>query len=190
MCCINHVPANCHRKDPLTGGSFAWHQDYGYWYENGCLFPNMVTVFVALDKCTRTNGCLQVMPGSHKMGRLEHGAVGGQRGVNDMERIEAAEKVLGIKHVEMEPGDAMFFHCNTMHRSDQNRSEHPRWALLAAYNAKGNNPYKEHHHPRYTKLDVVGDDAIEAMGVSRAADPSLFMDPDEDHTTKGKRERG
>ena len=31
-----------------------------YWYNNGCLFPNMMTVFIAVDKCTQQNSCLQV----------------------------------------------------------------------------------------------------------------------------------
>nr|XP_054769416.1 L-proline trans-4-hydroxylase-like [Lytechinus pictus] len=52
-------------KEPRTGGSFVWHQDYGYWYKNGCLFPDMMTsVFIAVDKCDKENGCLQIIPGS------------------------------------------------------------------------------------------------------------------------------
>ena len=31
-----------------------------YWYNNGCLFPDMGTVFIAIDKCTTENGCLKV----------------------------------------------------------------------------------------------------------------------------------
>ena len=37
-------------KEPRTGGSFVWHQDYGYWYQNGCLLPEMGTVWIPLDK--------------------------------------------------------------------------------------------------------------------------------------------
>ena len=57
----------------------------------------------------------------------------------------------------MEPGDALFFHCNLLHRSDQNRSEHPRWSMICCYNAARNDPYKESHHPRYTPLRKVPD---------------------------------
>ena len=35
-----------------------WHQDYGYWYKNGCLKPDLNTVWVAIDKADKTNGCL------------------------------------------------------------------------------------------------------------------------------------
>jgi len=34
-----------------------------YWYHNGCLFPDMGTVFIAIDKCDRENGCLKVRVG-------------------------------------------------------------------------------------------------------------------------------
>ena len=33
---------------------------YRYWYNNGCLFPDMGTVFIAIDKCDQENGCLKV----------------------------------------------------------------------------------------------------------------------------------
>ena len=36
-------------KEPRVGGAWEWHQDYGYWYKNGCLLPDMVSCLVALD---------------------------------------------------------------------------------------------------------------------------------------------
>ena len=47
-------------KEPRVGGAWEWHQDYGYWYNNGCLLPRMISVMVAIDKHTEENGCLQV----------------------------------------------------------------------------------------------------------------------------------
>jgi hypothetical protein len=35
------------------------HQDYGYWYQNGFLYPDFATAFIALDPSIRANGCLQ-----------------------------------------------------------------------------------------------------------------------------------
>jgi ectoine hydroxylase len=146
-------------KEPFTGGAWAWHQDYGYWYNNGCLFPLMASVMVALDPCTRENGCLQVLQGSHLMGRIDHGKVGDQTGA-DPERVAEACKVLPLVYCEMEPGDALLFHCNTLHRSDQNHSPHRRTTFICCYNAARNDPYKEHHHPRYTRLEKVSDSAL------------------------------
>merc|ERR1739848_185652 len=46
-------------KEAHTGGAHLWHQDYGYWYQNECLTPDMGSIFMPIDKCTRQNSCLQ-----------------------------------------------------------------------------------------------------------------------------------
>ncbi len=172
-------------KDARVGGAWAWHQDYGYWYQNGVLFPLLVSVFIAVDPSTKENGCLQVIRGSHHMGRVNHVLTGEQSGA-DMERVEAALKRMELVYVEMEPGDVLFFHANLLHRSDQNKSDHSRWSLICCYNAASNDPYKESHHPRYTKLDKVGDDEIKKVGVRRFEDTpdTAWLDPDRDLSAK------
>lgn len=47
-------------KQPRTGGVFQWHQDYGYWYNNGNLTPDLNTVYIAIDRCDVENGCIEV----------------------------------------------------------------------------------------------------------------------------------
>jgi ectoine hydroxylase-related dioxygenase (phytanoyl-CoA dioxygenase family) len=144
-------------KEPYVGGAWEWHQDYGYWYDYGCLYPTMGSCFIAVDACTRENGCLQVIPQSHHIGRMNHGKVGGQTGA-DPERVEAVLKRLSVAYVEMHPGDALFFHGNLLHRSDQNTSSSPRWSLICCYNTRRNDPYKESRHPGYNRLDRIEDD--------------------------------
>lgn len=146
-------------KEPRTGGAWAWHQDYGYWYNNGCLLPWMASCLIAVDPATKENGCLQVLKGSHHLGRVDHIKVGEQTGA-DPERVEQACKRFPLIYCEMQPGDALFFHCNLLHRSDQNKSEKSRWSYICCYNAAANNPYKEHHHPLYHPLEKVEDDAV------------------------------
>ena len=126
---VYHWHSKMSIKEPFTGGAWEWHQDYGYWYQNGCLFPDMASVMIAVDPNTRENGCLQVLKGSHRLGRIEHGRFGDQSGA-DPERVQAATQRLELAFCELAPGDALFFHSNTLHRSDQNRSAHPRWSLL------------------------------------------------------------
>ena len=150
-------------KDAKVGGAWAWHQDYGYWYQNGLLFPDLCSVMIAVDRATPQNGCLQVLRGSHKMGRINHVLTGDQAGA-DMEYVEAAMQRLELVHCELEPGDALFFHPNTLHCSASNESEHPRWALICCYNAKSNNPFKQSHHPSYTKLEKVDDEMVIRVG--------------------------
>ena len=165
---VYHYHSKLTAKEPFEGGAWEWHQDYGYWYNNGCLFPLMASVMVALDKCTKENGCLQVLRRSHQMGRIDHGLMDGQQVGADPKRLEHALKQMETVYAEMEPGDGLFFHCNTLHRSDQNRSPNRRWTVLFCYNAARNNPYREHHHPFYTPLVKVSDDAIKEAGLKFA----------------------
>lgn len=159
-------------KEPRTGGAWAWHQDYGYWYDNGCLYPLMASCMIAVDRATQENGCLQVLKGSHEMGRMNHGPVGDQTGA-DPERVAAAVERLERVYAELEPGDGIFFHSNLLHRSDQNKSEDPRWAFICCYNAARNDPYKDSRHPRYSPLEVWPHDRVAEIGARQwAAMPS------------------
>ena len=184
---VYHYHSKMSIKRPRTGGAWSWHQDYGYWYQNGCLFPDMASAFIAIDPNTKANGCLQVLRGSHKMGRIAHGRFGDQTGA-DPDRVDAAKNNMEIIYVEIEPGDTLFFHSNTLHRSDQNTSEHPRWSLLCCYNTKHNNPYKESHHPFYEPIEKMPNNAIKEMGAKLFESSTEFWDPVEDETVGKNKE--
>jgi len=179
---VYHYHSKLSAKEPKVGGAWEWHQDYGYWYNNGCLFPEMASIFIALDPATRENGCLQVLRGSHLMGRIEHGRFGEQTGA-DPERVAVAIQRLEKVYCEMNPGDGLYFHGNTLHSSDPNTSDKPRWGMLCCYNTKHNDPYKDSHHPRYTPLDKVPDSAIKDVGARGSDGSKVFLDPAEDRTT-------
>jgi len=180
---VYHYHSKMIMKDARVGGAWTWHQDYGYWYQNGVLAPLLTSVSVAVDRATRENGCLQVIRGSHELGRIEHALSGEQAGA-DPARVEQILKRLKLVHVEMEPGDAIFFHANLLHRSDQNRSDHPRWSMICVYNAARNDPYLESHHPRYTPLVKVPDAKIKEYGNKRfaAGTAAQWLAPDQDHS--------
>lgn len=147
-------------KQPRIGGAWEWHQDYGYWYDFGCLFPDMGSCMVAVDQATTENGCLQVLKGSHKLGRVDHVRIGEQVGA-DPERVKAARQRFELVAVELEPGDGLFFHGNLLHCSDQNHSEHPRWSLINCYNTRHNDPYiQDGRHPNYSPLEIWPDDKV------------------------------
>jgi ectoine hydroxylase len=179
---VYHYHSKMIMKEPRVGGAWTWHQDYGYWYQNGVLFPLLTSVFIAVDRATKENGCLQVITQSHELGRIDHQLTGEQAGA-DMERVNEILKVLPLEYVEMEPGDALFFHPNLLHRSDQNKSPNARWSMICCYNAARNNPYKEAHHPRYTPLKKVEDSAILEAGNKRFSDDAnveSWLDPEKD----------
>jgi hypothetical protein len=171
---VYHYHSKLTAKEPYEGGAWEWHQDYGYWYNNGCVQPLMGSVQVALDRCTRANGCLQVIAGSHLFGRIDHGLLTGEQVGADAKRMAAILERFPVAHAEMEPGDGIFFHCNLLHRSDQNRSADRRWTVIFCYNAARNDPYLEHNHPRYTKLEKVPDAAVRAAGARFASGAENF----------------
>jgi ectoine hydroxylase len=171
---VYHYHSKMIMKDPKVGGAWTWHQDYGYWYQNFVLYPLLCSASIAVDPATRENGCLQVVPGSHHLGRIDHVLSGDQAGA-DRERVGEILKRMDVVYVEMEPGDTLFFDSNLLHRSDQNRSDQPRWSMICAYNAARNDPYRDCHQPRYNPLHKVPDAAIKATGIRRFADaPTRF----------------
>jgi len=161
---VYHYHSKLTAKAACTGGAWEWHQDYDYWYGFGCPEPRMGSVMVAVDKADRDNGCLQVIRGSHEQGLLPHDAIGTQRGVDEL----TVRKLLADHdhiYVELDAGDAVFFHCNTVHRSDANRSPRRRWSLLSCYNAASNASPEAIVHPGYTPLLKVSGDEIRRTGV-------------------------
>lgn len=182
---VYHYHGKLIQKNAKSGGTFLWHQDYGYWYKNGCLFPEMLTFFVALDTCDKSNGCLKVLKGSHTCGRIEHSMVAGQTAA-DINRVRELKKKLELVYVELEPGDALIFSCNLLHCSGPNDSDRRRWAYLMCYNTRHNNPVKVHHHPCYTPLNKVPNTAIKECENYTDFTGKQFMDPKESSTSKAK----
>src|SRR5260370_16966985 len=102
----------------------------------------MISVMVAITKATKQNGCLQVIKGTHKLGRIEHGFAGEQVGASQ-HYVDLALKTMDLVYVELMPGDALFFHSNLLHRSEANLSDNSRWSLISCNNRNSNIPYNE-----------------------------------------------
>ena len=118
-------------KPPNVDGRHPFHQDLLY-------FPfrpadKIVASWTALEPCTRENGCLVVIPGSHRGELIPHetvdwewlnGGYFGAQGISaDAQRV----------HLEMQPGDTVFFHPVLLHGSGRNRTSGFRRAISAHY---------------------------------------------------------
>ena len=161
---VYHWHSKMMLKEPKVGGAWEWHQDYGYWYNHGCITPDLTSCMIAVDKATKANGCLQVLKGAHKAGRIEHGVAGDQVGA-DIARVEAMMERYEHVYVELEAGDTLFFHSNLLHTSEANTSDDSRWCLICCYNKRDNSPFKEDcGHPHYTPLEKVHDDDVLRIG--------------------------
>ncbi len=113
-------------KSAATDFASPWHHDWAYW--NG---SHKISIWIALDPADRTNGCLKMIPGSHRRTMdcsfTEEGIGFGWR-VN-----EEALKDLPVETLEVDPGDAVFFHDLTVHSSHPNTAKKDRWSFISTY---------------------------------------------------------
>lgn len=171
---VCHFHSKLMQKEPKVGGAWEWHQDYGYWYKNQFMFPDqLLSVMIALTKANKENGCLQVIKGSHKLGRVNHGFSGEQVGA-DMIMVENALKTMELVYCEIDPGDALFFHSNTLHRSEANLSNEPRWSIISCYSSQSNLAYNETSTSWKTPVDIVPDEAILTWKASSLSDADFL----------------
>lgn len=171
---VYHFQSKLTAKDPEVGGAWEWHQDYGYWYYNGCLRPDMLSMMIGLDRTTRENGCLQIASGSHKLGRIDHTPLSPTQNEVDPARMPHILEKCPVEYCELEPGDALIFHCNAIHRSDANRSAHRRWTLLMCYNRVDNDTITRDDDRFYVPLEKVDDDALRQAGLRFAGGDEHF----------------
>jgi len=88
----------------------------------------LVTTWIALDPATRLNGCVEVIPGTHRLGLLT--TAGSTLRQEDVERYCPAD---AIEYLEIEAGECLLLHNWLVHSSDVNRTDIPRRALSACY---------------------------------------------------------
>jgi ectoine hydroxylase-related dioxygenase (phytanoyl-CoA dioxygenase family) len=85
--------------------------------------------------------------------------------------VNNALQTMELVYVEIEPGDALFFHSNILHRSAANESDYPRWSIISCYSSQSNLAYNETSTSWKVPLEVVPDSAIlewEAESLSNA----------------------
>lgn len=181
---VCHFHSKLMQKEPRVGGAWEWHQDYGYWYKNEFLFPEqMMSVMIAITEATKENGCLQVIGGTHKMGRVEHGFAGEQVGAAQR-YVDLALQTLPHVYVELEAGDALFFHSNILHRSEANESDRPRWSLISCYNRSSNPPYNEPSGSSTIPISMVEDDALLLADATGLGEGANFLEKEKDEALK------
>lgn len=181
---VCHFHSKLMQKEPRVGGAWEWHQDYGYWYKNEFLFPDqMLSVMVAITAATKQNGCLQVIAGSHKMGRIEHGFAGEQVGASQ-HHVDLALKTMPLVYVELAAGDALFFHSNLLHRSAANLSETARWSLISCYNRQANIGYNEPNGSHAVAVQTVPDEALLEWVTGGLQETAGFLERDKDEALK------
>lgn len=116
-------------KPPFSGQPVLWHQDGAYWP----LEPmDVVTVWLAVDPSLPENGCMRVIPGSHR------GDLHAVRQRDDTENVLRSESAVDVDEsravdVILEPGDVEVHHPAIMHGSNPNTSPRRRCGLTIRY---------------------------------------------------------
>jgi ectoine hydroxylase-related dioxygenase (phytanoyl-CoA dioxygenase family) len=112
-------------------GAFSWHQDFAF-YPHTC--ADLLSVMVMLDDACEDNGCMWMVPGSHRLGLLPHyGADGRFTGGCSQPRLW--EVPGATVAVTPRAGGISVHHALTLHGSPANRSGRPRRGLVFSYRA-------------------------------------------------------
>lgn len=122
-------------KRPHLGGVNPLHQDYPYWVDVAEEASEIVTAMLFLDEATQENGCLQVVPGSHRDGVWKGRRDGDHFAANEID--PAAYPDAQSLPVEVPAGSVVFFGPFLVHQSAPNTSERERRALLYSYQPPG-----------------------------------------------------
>lgn len=142
-------------KPPEKGAPFPMHQDAPY-------FPHekhsMIAAIVHFDDAPLEKGCVRVVPGSHKLGMLEHSNQGGWHLPFDQYPLESSVPC------EAQAGDVLFFSYLTIHGSGVNTSSEARTTVLIQMRDPADPPQVETHLSRGQGQMLRGIEPLELAG--------------------------
>jgi phytanoyl-CoA hydroxylase len=113
-------------KPPSKGSAVEWHQDWAFYPHTN---DDILAVGIAIDDMTEENGCMLMVPGSHKTDLVSHH----ENGVFVGAVTEPNFKPDNIAKVLVKAGGISLHHARTLHASTPNHSQHPRRLLLFQY---------------------------------------------------------
>lgn len=118
-------------KEANTPAFVSWHQDSTYW---GLSSPDVVTAWVALTESNRSNGAMEVIPGSHLMDQVPHKDTFDDnnllsRGQEVAVDVDASKAV----RLDMKPGEMSLHHVRLVHGSPPNPSNGRRIGFAIRY---------------------------------------------------------
>ena len=117
-------------KAPQIGLGFPWHQDMFY-FRQRWVTETTVGTWTAVDAADRGNGCLYVIPGSHRLPVAEHEDLEGSQQA-EFKQVRAARDEDGVA-LEVAPGSVIWFHSHLLHKSTDNHSGRFRRSYVAQY---------------------------------------------------------
>ncbi|HZG88144.1 phytanoyl-CoA dioxygenase family protein [Paenibacillus sp.] len=118
-------------KDPFKGRMTPWHEDSAYWNGRFDRYDNIVTIWLALDRSTKENGCMRVIPGTHVNGFSEYEAV--DKTFNTFHaKVKHIEEEKAV-YFELERGECSLHDSRIIHGAAANTSPHRRCGYTMRY---------------------------------------------------------
>jgi ectoine hydroxylase-related dioxygenase (phytanoyl-CoA dioxygenase family) len=129
----------------VAAGAVPWHQDKSYWPDANS--NPVITVWIPLVDSTHENGCLQLIPGTHRRKVINfhfeaHTGTGYTE--TDLEAVEREAKKRRIVSIPVPAGTAILFNDRLLHSSTPNNSSHVRWSVDLRYQPTGQDPMTQH----------------------------------------------
>ncbi|CAM4420022.1 ectoine hydroxylase-related dioxygenase (phytanoyl-CoA dioxygenase family) [Paenibacillus endophyticus] len=128
-------------KEPLVGKQTPWHEDSSYWNGRLSSFEKIVTVWLAIDRSTKENGCMRVIPGTHTDGFSEYEEVDGNQNIfsTEIKKVDNEKAV----YFELEPGECSVHDSRIIHGAAANTSEFRRCGYTMRYFSTDAKVYEE-----------------------------------------------
>ena len=146
----SRVHHNCvMTKHPRYGSLTNWHRDIRYWsFER----EDLISVWLALGEERIDNGALWFVPASHRMA-LDSDRFDDAKFLRT-DRGDNAGIVRTALSPRLAPGDAVFFHCNTLHSAGKNASDAVKLSLVYTYHGRSNAPLPNTRSSSRAEIDL------------------------------------
>lgn len=118
-------------KDPYTGRATPWHEDSAYWEGRVSAYDQIVTVWLALDRSSQENGCMSVIPGTHRNGFSDYEQLPTEHLIFDRQIKEVDESQAVF--FELEPGECSLHDARIVHGAKANTSPFRRCGYTMRY---------------------------------------------------------
>ncbi len=146
--------SQCHHncvmtKEPGYSSVTLWHQDNRYWSFD---FENLISVWLALGVENKSNGCLRVIPGSHKLA-IDTGRFDASLFLRpDLPENKALLRQ--AKVVELNEGDVLFFHSRLFHAAGRNLTDETKMSAVFTYHERNNKPISDTRSDKFPAVQL------------------------------------
>jgi phytanoyl-CoA hydroxylase len=127
----------------VAAGAVPWHQDKSYWPDANA--NPVITVWIPLVDSTHENGCLHLIPGTHKKRAVRHGLeTYSGTGYLELPSKYVERRKREIIPLPLKAGSTVLFNDRLVHSSTPNNSQHVRWSVDLRYQSTDQDPMPQH----------------------------------------------